>query len=361
MAAFSIKEHFPMKDWEVMDSFISKNYGKNHIMRNKKLFQWFFCRELGPEKANVISAYHDDEFIGLLGYIPTNFLWGYDGKIVRGIWLANWMVQEEFRTGIGALLIRKAQELYPLVAGAGANLTNKKIVSKLGFRFFDNIKRYIRILDPEPLRRIGIYVEHENMSKYVSTGLPERDNVNIKFISGHFSKADFDPEPALYSSFKFGTLRDRDYVQERYLDFPFFDYKVRVCGEASSPSLLIYRIERTSGMANFKVGRILELLFPDTDSGKEQISVLLAEMYCDLKQEAVVFVDFFCSLNLYSDWLPELGLIMEEDKVLPNLLNPIVLEEKDQNLEIWTAKDLPICRLDDMYVTKSDGDQDRPN
>jgi hypothetical protein len=49
-----------------------------------------------------------------------------------------------------------------------------------------------------------------------------------------------------------------------------------------------------------------------------------------------------------------------EHGVLASRLNPVELVADPQNLQLWTASGGP-AQLEDLYVTRSDGDQDRPN
>jgi hypothetical protein len=46
--------------------------------------------------------------------------------------------------------------------------------------------------------------------------------------------------------------------------------------------------------------------------------------------------------------------------VLASRLNPVELVAEPQNLQLWSAATGP-ARLEELYVTRSDGDQDRPN
>jgi len=276
------------------------------------------------------------------------------------------MVSIGHRTGIGVLLMRRLQELFPIVAGTGANQLNKSIVIKMGHQFLDHIPRYIGIFDKAALADLLTSTQSDEITDYqvVSSNIPELNKdilQTVRSINGSLTKDDFSPEWQLYTAQQFGTCRDIDYLNYRYLQNPFLDYKMLIIGEARESAILVYRIEKTTGSYQGKVARILELIAPETPSAEQQMKALLVTAYKDFIKQQIIFADFYCSSSLYRPILEACGMELEEKPVIPNLLNPILASPRDQNLEIWTASTLANFSWNQLYVTKSDGDQDRPN
>jgi hypothetical protein len=349
----SILSKFPMQNWEQMDKFIAATHGERHVLRNRPLFDWFFLRNGNAEEANVIVAYEGDKLISLLGYIPTNFR--CDEEIVAGAWMAHWMTMPGHRFGIGALLMKKIIEMFPVVAGQGASLMNQAIVTKMKFKFLEKIPKVIFVFNCNKIEQVfGHKVVHHRPGEIDLAGLPHE-------IAKMFSE-NFRPDWRNYPSMKFGTLRDENYLNERYFNFPFFDYKVFLEGPAVSPTVCVTRIIDTN--EGVRVGRVLDFFSPETETGRRQSFSLLNKCLYLFKKTGCDYVDFYCTAAPYLDMFLEVGFIKDEDGSLPSLLDPIDRSRKFQNMELWGAPLLKQKYPDfenGFIVMRADGDQDRPN
>lgn len=342
-----------MSDWQQMDKFIAMTHGENHVLRNRPLFDWFFLRNDSKEMANLIVAYEGDKLISLLGYLPTRFMWG--SEAVRGAWMAHWITMEGYRSGIGALLMKKITEMFPVVAGQGASLMNQEIVTRMKFKFLEKIPKVVYIFSHDKVEQFfNFQIEKKSIS------LLEQCDVAKETIT--ISRKNFNPEWALYPSSRFGTLRDSDYLNYRYIDYPFFKYNIFIEGDAGSPVLLVARIVETS--KGIRVARILEFLFPENESGKERGLLLARKCLKFFEQHNCDYADFYCNSNAHLDLLLEADFTCENMGALPSLLDPIDMSRKSQNLELFVSSELkakyPNCE-NEFIVTRADGDQDRPN
>jgi hypothetical protein len=350
---FSILPQFPMADWQQMDSFIAETHGQNHVLRNRPLFDWFFLRDENKEMANLIVAYEEDKLVSLLGYMPTKFLWG--NEVINGAWMAHWMTIMGYRFGIGALLMRKITEMFPVVAGQGASVMNQAIVTKMKFMFLERIPKVVYVFNPSRvLTFVGYGIGGTTVRSLEKCGVAEETT--------KVSEETFNPNWNLYPSLKFGTLRDSDYLNYRYFDYPFFKYNVFIEGEATSPVVLIARVIETR--EGLRVARILEFFFPENESGEERGLSLVKRCLNYFEQRNCDYADFYCNSNSYMNLLLSAAFTSENTGALPSLLDPIDMSRRFQNLELYVSPDLkrryPNCE-NAFFVTRADGDQDRPN
>jgi hypothetical protein len=347
-----VLSRFDMQEWSQMDAFIANTHGSNHVLRNRPLFEWFFLRN-GNEKANIIVAYDGSTLISFLGYLPTRFLWG-EG-VVDGAWMAHWMTLEGYRSGIGAILMRRITEMFPIVAGQGASQSNKEIVTIMKFKFQERTPKVVGLLNPGRVRTIlGVwdYVDYWPIMK--SSKLPER-RIEI-------SHECYAPDWSQYPSMKFGTLRDAAYLSHRYINYPFMKYEVFLNGPCSSPAVCVVRIVNTA--LGIRVARVLEFFFPETPNGLKQGETLIKQCIALFLSYDCDYVDFYCTAKVALRLLLEVGFIFDQEGNLPSLLDPIDTSRKFQNWELYISQDLEIRYPEAgnrFYLTRADGDQDRPN
>ena len=342
-----------MNDWEQMDEFIAITHGEDHVLRSRPLFDWFYLRNADKMKANLIVAYEGKRLIALLGYIPTKFLWG--NEKLTGAWMALWMTLEKYRHGIGALLMRKITEMFPIVAGQGAGQMNQAIVTKMGFRFLERIPKVVYLFTGAKLSKSFAFPEKED--------IPDRDKLDtVPGAIRKISSKDFSPDWDLYPSLRFGTLRDYEYLRYRYLEYPFLKYLVFVDGPASSPAVCVARIIDTA--EGIKVARILEFFYPENYGGESLGRELISKCLNYFMFNNCDYADFYCTADPYIKLLATVGFMADDEGVLPSRLDPIDMSIKVQNFELHISRELKSKypgSLEKCFVTRADGDQDRPN
>lgn len=349
----SIRSQFDMRDWAQMDRFIADTHGEDHVLRNRPLFEWFFVRAPETERANLIVAFQGDTLISLLGYMPTKFRWG--GETVIGAWMAHWMTREGHRHGVGALLMKKITELFPVVAGQGASLMNQAIVTKMKFRFTERMPKAVYVFNGPRVR------EAFNCEISNSASIDRGPAGDLRPVS-RLTPDRFAPDWSKYPSLQFATLRDAAYLGYRYLEYPFFNYLVFVEGESDSPAVCVARLADTT--RGIRVARILEFFFAETPAGRTQAFSLARRCLAYFKAHDCDYADFYCTAPAYTEMLIEAGFAPEDEGVLPSLLDPIDFSRRFQNLELYVS---PALRAkypggeDQFTVTRADGDQDRPN
>jgi hypothetical protein len=155
-----------------------------------------------------------------------------------------------------------------------------------------------------------------------------------------------------------GTRRSAAFLNWRYASHPTFRYRMFRAGTQDSPAgFAVYRVEEVRGL-QVRVGRLIEFV---ADPGAED--ALLDGLLEDACREDTSVVDFFCTSAhpaaalARRGWLPDTALPAE----MPVLLQPINRGRRSipflAHLGTTRAPQAPT----DWYVTKGDGDQDRPN
>tara|TARA_B100000965_G_scaffold363853_2_gene346969 strand:+ start:3672 stop:4754 length:1083 start_codon:yes stop_codon:yes gene_type:complete len=360
MQTVNVVDTFAMSDWPTMDSFLAENYRPEYIMRDRRLFEWQFGDADAPGQANVVCAYAEDRLIGILGYKPLPLFWGGTARQTVGAWMANWMVAADHRRGAGALIMRRLMEKFPVLLGQGAGDMNVPIATVLKFRIFDRIPRFVAVFDAAKMQ--DFIVEPDvDISAAPETGPADLDDAGALLIAAGLPEG-YDPDWSLYPGLSYGTVRSAEYLAWRYLDHPMFDYLVRAAGDAHRPAVCIFRIERTRGGDNHRVGRLTEFFFPQDDVGARDGRRVLAAALADLRDAGCVFADHYCSANWCRPAIEAAGMQPATDLPIATRLSPVERRHHLQNLEIWTNPRHGIPDgLDALYVTKADGDQDRPN
>ena len=336
-----------------MDKFIASTHGENHVLRNRPVFDWFFLRDKKKGMANLIVAYEGYKLISLLGYLPTRFLW--ESEVISGVWMAHWMTMEGYRFGIGALLMKKITEMFPVVAGQGASLMNQEIVIKMKFKFLEKIPKVVYVFNHDKVEKFFDWRTERKIDRSLENGYVAKETTAI-------TQDSFNPNWNLYPSLKYGTLRDSDYLNYRYIRYPFFKYNIFIEGEASSPVVLVARIvETTKGI---RVARILEFFFPEDESGKKRGLSLVKKCLTFFKQHDCDYADFYCNSITHINLLLEADFADENRGALPSLLDSIDMSRRFQNLELFVSSELKAKypnSENEFIVTRADGDQDRPN
>ena len=347
----SIVDTFPKNKWEDLRDFIRQTHGRNHVMQNKELFEWFYSPHADCIDYNVIVGLKNNQIISILGYIPTNFL--VNGKIISGAWTALWFTLQEERSGIGALLMKRLMEIFPIVAGQGASVMNKEIVEALGHEFQKIIPKMVGILDKNIIN--GLFPESHKFKENLIFLVKEngyRVNANDK-LNINWKE---------YSEMKFGTLRDFGYIRRKYLDNPFLQYEIISTGDEKTPTVAIMRIIQTD--LGFKVGRIVDLFGPDISNYRSQWEEALNEVMTLADHWGCAYIDSYSTSMTINKFMAEMGFYTDNEGALPSLLDPVQRDRKSQNLEVYinnSLKQKEGISIDNFYVTRGDGDQDRPN
>ncbi len=339
--------------------FFRKNHGEEHVMTQVIMLDYYF-KDFENNNYNIICALEAERIVGILGYMPSQIRWG--GATIEGVWTSHWTVDRAHRHGVGILLMKRLQELYTIILGQGANQLNKSLVTKMGHHFLDAIPRSVKIFNQKKLNET--FPEHNLHELQPSTDQNKPYLKSTRFedikLTNYVNESNFKPNWKHYKNNHYGTLRDYQFIKKKYLQTPAFRYEFCLFQNRDKPYLLVFRLERTSGRSVFNCIRIVEVLIPDDREASTILGAMLMYLDSFAKQHEVTFSDFYCTNVELHKQLQLFGYVPDVNHILPNLLNPIVESPRDQNVELF-LKDGAKPTWDELYITKSDGDQDRPS
>ncbi|TAG91987.1 MAG: hypothetical protein EAZ09_12965 [Oscillatoriales cyanobacterium] len=355
-----IRESFLMRDWEIMYDFLGNNYRPDIALRAAQLYEWQFQVDALRNKTCMVCAWDGNRLVAILGYIPTLVFWGDFDQPVQGVWCANWQVEKGYQHGLGWLLLRKLQEMYPILLGVGASSETERIVKRMGWTFCSQLPRYLCVLDfDKTIKMIDSEISTDDLQSMVfkaSTSNPPQLCQLTPQVT------DYKPNWELYPAMAYGTIRSMQYFQWRYFSHPVFKYFVLTAGSLNRPAVVVYRIERAFGQCEAQVARIVEFFHPNDTQGQADGLALIKFVLSQLQVSGCVYADFIGSSDTYGQTLIEAGWQREpaDRQILPVRLSPIEQKPWHLNLEFGVVRGLQVPTIDKMYVTKSDGDGDRP-
>lgn len=343
-----------------MHDFLGRNYRSDLALRSRPCYEWQFLVDAHGGNACMLSAWDNDFLVGILGYIPTLLFWGDFNHPILGAWCANWFVEKTHQQGLGVCLMRELEEIYPVVLSVGASSEGEPILKRMGWTCYRRLPRYLAVLD------------FEKAIQMLNPGFSTNDINPFSFIES-FSETskvrhltlevnDYRPDWHLYPAMAYGTIRSMQYFRWRYFEHPVFMYHVMRAGDTNRPAVCVYRIEQAFGVYEARVGRVVEFFHPNDSQGEEDGIALIHKILRRLKDEGCVYGDFTCSSHAYGQTLLKCGWQMEpaDRQFLPVRLSPVEMKLRHQNLEFAVADGFPVPGSEQMYVTKSDGDEDRP-
>jgi hypothetical protein len=156
-----------------------------------------------------------------------------------------------------------------------------------------------------------------------------------------------------------GTRRSAEFLNWRYAAHPTFTHHLFEVHEAGAlRGVAVLRIEQVRDMP-IRVGRVLELL-----GDEEHVAVLLAAVSEDARSAGAVALDFFCGSRRLARPLEAAGFLPGTQPPASSI--PILFQPLDRTrtgiLFMANLHKVPEAHaVQEWYVTKSDGDQDRPS
>ena len=338
-------------------SFFAEMYSPDYVLsRDEAFLRWQFgeARMDTSENYHLILGLVDDEIRGCIGFIPVELTIG--GRIVRGAWAANWMVDEKLRRlGLGPLLIRELTKRFDVTLALGGNRDAHDLLPRMGWTDFGALKRYVCVLDADSAARLTENgqlewpIQHREVSRDASAGgrvaRVERFDADATALwDRHWSDAA-------------GTRRSAEFLNWRYGTHPNFTHRLfELRDRGNLAGVGVYRLEDVRDVP-VRIGRILELIAEPAEA-----RLLLRGMIADARSQGVAALDFFCSSRRLDSALEAEGFLPGTEapaSELPILFQPI---DRDRSGILFMADLRKVGGPgSDWYVTKSDGDQDRPS
>lgn len=361
---------FKLYEKDILLKAIHNLWSKNHILsRDEKLLEYMFYNTPGhhlitnQEHFSFLGAWVNEKLVGLLGVMP--FVFNYKGKKGLCCCLTNWIVAEEARTtGAGLALIDKVHSFNPdMILSLGVSEAGSKIYKLMRWNIQPEVGRWVGLVNKErtiqtlldgekrPLRYFNEIKEVEYQGNYIANYVENltEEEWNL-FYTEHLSKESI------------GISRDTQFIKWRYENHPSFDYKILVCkSNGLLKGLIIYRIEQLQN--GEKIGRIVECIVSNQDS-----AIVLANML--VKNKELLFYDFYCFTSNTTWGLESVGFkkiynSQTDLYTIPSRFQPIDLHNTSMIAAIYFSEKIKnswnIALENQLYITKADSDQDRPN
>lgn len=337
------------KDESEVIAFIDAYWKKNHIfVREPEVFSWQYRNNDG--RWNIVIAESQDgneekSIVGILGFIPMGH---YDKNLGDDcIFLAVWKVRDDIcPPGVGLQMLKHIKKTFsPSFIGAiGISDMVKPIYRALGYTtgrldqlaFFNPSfsENYKIATVPD-----NILCSTETLSDAVNFSRIDEEDIDL------IKKVD---DIALESSPK----KSFNYIKNRYLKHPWYNYKVKVVIFNNSRTAII--VWREVELGNRKALRVVDII-----GEREWLEHSGSAFLEETKAAEAEYIEIMASgINL--DALKSAGFISAEDYeglIIPNYFSPYV----NENIEISYAYKLFQSSGSCSAFFRADSDQDRPN
>jgi hypothetical protein len=358
-----------------LQALIDEHWRRGHILaRDRELLEWQYRDFSDRGRLSVLLAEHEGQPVGMLGVIPRGFC--VRGQRVPGLWLAMWLTTPEWRAR--RLGLRLLQQLFTgqndMIAVLGVNVdTTGGIYRALGFSLWELIPRWVRVISPEALDSllVDLWAQYPAGARQSWLATARRDDAGPtssmrlliwdEDLAGRWDEA----WQRCFGPRLIGTWRDAAYLRWRYVDHPRYRYDLRFAEDRATGALaglVVYRIETVRDRGE-RVLRVVEFL------STEAAAAPLARAVVEAGEAAgVAFADFFCTSPVFTAGLEAAGFAREETlpAALPSRFQPLDAGHTRLNGVFWarpaiTGGDAAFIQTPALYVTRADGDQDRPS
>ena len=327
--------------------FIDEYWSSNHILSTHRgLFDWLYYDDV-REKYNFALArsIKPDEIIGILGFIPTHH---FDKDLFEKsvTWLSIWQVRGDVeQSGFGLQLLNfVSRYLSPVAVGAiGINDEVARIYRRLKYGV-DTLNHYY--MANQSITNFSLL---DNFDGRYTSGADASTRVALREITENFNQVGVQAYIENSTGDVVPTF-STEYVQNRYVDHPFFDYRLfTIDRDDGKEGLLTMRPVVHEGSRALRwveylgapgalvgIGNSLQSLL--RESGAEYIDVYNAGVDPD------VFVS--AGMRLRS---------VDSDVVVPNYFGPFEQKNVDIQYAFKTSQEI------EPIIYNGHSDMDRPN
>ena len=370
-------------DVPLLMQFIGAHWRAGHILsRDESLLRWQFAPALlpgqNPPSPTVLLAWCEGAIAGMLGL--TGFALNVNGERYPALWLSHMFASPEHRgRNVALRLLWAARDLgSQAVATLGANAIATRLLTRLGFAVLPDLPRWVGVFDPA---RAAALIHTADAA--VSLEEAERLCADHGAVTPPAAGSDNDFRAITWSCETaaqwdrcwrerlaprlVGTTRDAAYLEWRYVAHPRFTYEVRFARrdlDGEVDGLMVCRVEQVRDQAA-RVLRIVEFLASPASAPS-----LLRSIVEIGRTSNVAFADFHCSSAPYAQALMGIGFRLQTrapgTPVFPTRFQPLEGGEAPMSPLVqlppaWRGPLQGLLEEGRVYITKSDGDQDRPN
>jgi len=355
---------------QVLQDFLRDHWNAEHaFVRDRELLLWQHARSpfkhassYADDDLTFLGAWDGDSLVAVLGEIPLEFT--IRGRILPGSWLALWKnraEQEHVSAGI-RLFHHATAGPAAFVGGIGINERVRRAYGLFRFTLSDDLPSYVVLNADVPsalVRRKRGWAEASG-ARLFERELAGSVASGFHVEQGPAGATEWDAFWSRTRSELVGTDRSFRYVRWRYLTHPVYDYEwLRVYDEAKGlVAAAVYRVEHAGGE---RVLHVVEFL-----GGEADAATALARSLCGtMRARGASFLSFRCARTAsFEPWKAVGGGVYASDDPayeIPSLFQPVVPTYRPLVWGYRLGRGIDPVAPSDCYVTRSDGDQDRPS
>lgn len=332
-------------DRAALIEFIRDHWSARHVfVSDPEVFDWQYQQADGRINMVLAESLAEDgaaTVLGVLGFIPMG---RFDPALGDDdIMLALWKVRDDLAPpGLGLRMLKAVQAMKPRMIGAiGISDMVGPIYKALGYQL-------------DYLQQAAVINPAKRGDLHLAQGVPDTAFAAVGDVGGYairpFEPTDRDAVEALAQQNP--PVKSWEYVRDRYLDHPWYDYDLRVITKDKGPvALVIWREVQTQGA---RILRIVDVIGGTgwLRHGAALLQPILGDaeyidiMGCGLDDEAMKAGGF-----ISPDWTPDL--------ILPNYFAPYEARNIRINLSWKRFDGGDLGQGTRLY--RADSDQDRPN
>ncbi len=368
------------EDVPYLKRFIHEQWESDHVLsRDHTLFDWQFdptlpspTRFSGP---TVVVATEEARIVGMLGI--TGFEFNVRGATVPGAWTANWIATPDVRGhNVAVRLMKAVSDLgFEVIGGLGVTPQAARVLRALRFEVFE-LDRWVAVFDVQHTTQLLLAAAEGAVTADEARSAVERCTLVRGATAAGFEVLDWNDQVAAqwddawrthFASALIGGARDARYIKWRYVNHPTFEYHVRCVRQTATndlEGLTVFRVESPRGRDE-RVLRIVEFL-----ALPKAAEALAGAVTHFAWEHEVGYADFHCSSAAWAEGLERVGFRREDLSqpiaALPSRMQPLEPPGRTITVALLLPKEFrgrreELAASGELYVTKSDADQDRPN
>ena len=300
------------------------------------------------------------EILGHIGILPVSF--NCLGTNTLAGSLFNVMVDEKCRSfGLAARMVDQASKVFAMSYTTGYNIQMRGLYERLGnWTRLSDLRRFLRILNPSRVSELA--QQQITFQEHVERTPSQHRVVDTKECDARYDAF----WEQIKSKYPITVNRTAAYLNWRYLRHPLLNYNVIVCEEGTTiRGLLVYRVEDVREKRHrFLVCHVVD--FVAEDQVEES---LLHELVRRMREEQADLVDFHFSGPFHLKALQAQGFVeatADQTSGIPRLFNPIDRKRlypinATVHFSQYGSQKEALTDSRNWYLTRGDGDQDRPN
>ena len=318
-------------------NFIKKHHSKNHIFaKSMRVLDWFYYSK---KNYNFIIALKNNLILGVQGFIPIN---KFDNNLDNSIFLSYWRVKSTEEIGVGLKIFKFLSNNKNFMGVVGINdelIPYHKWqgfkIGRLGHYFYVNKEyKYPKMISQKYFKL--------KKKKFKKIKFQELNKKTIKLYNKN-------------SLFNYQyPKKSAQYITRRYLDNPFYDYKIFLVSNYKQHVIFVFRL------INIKNTRILKII---DFIGKEEYISFCGEFFKDiLVIYNAEYLDFYIH-GVKKKYLKKADLVdrYKSGLIIPDHFEPY--EHKNIDINFAYKYKIKISKKSESHIRfcKGDGDMDRPS